>query len=120
MSTPQRIVLLVGFFVILGMALFPPWLYVYTPPHNSDAVRAERPAGYHLIFNDHVPQDQAQLLALFSLPLGRDIYESEIVSLRYFSLRIDSLRLEIQIAATLILSAILYLALRSRTPHHDG
>lgn len=110
----QRIVLIAGFLVILIMALFPPWVYVYSPPRDSDAVRAERPGGYHLIFNDHVPQDQGQLIALFSLPLGRTAYESELISLRYFSLRIDSQRLEIQIAATLILAAILYLALRSR------
>lgn len=115
MNIAQRAVLILSFLVILGMALFPPWIYVYNPPRDSDAVRAERPAGYHLIFNEHTPQDHSQLIALFNLPTGRTSYESELGSLRYFSIRIDSLRLEIQIAVTLILTAILYLAFRSTT-----
>lgn len=114
-SMAQRIVLIVGFLAILGMALFPPWVYVYTPPRNSEIVRTERPAGYHLILGSHIPQDQTQLVALFNLPL-RNSYDSALSGLQFFSLRIDSLRLEIQIAATLILTAILYLALRSTKP----
>lgn len=65
----QRIVLIISFLVILGVSLFPPWTYVFSPPADlrHRFVRTERPAGYHLLFNDHSPQDLSKLLVLFNL-----------------------------------------------------
>jgi len=104
----QRIVLISGFLVILGMVLFPPWIYVFSPSAylRDRFVRTERSAGYHLLFTDHSPRDLSELTALFSLPSDR------FLDLALFSIRLDTGRLQIQIAATLILTAILYFALR--------
>lgn len=62
MSLPQRIVLGIGVLVIVGMVLFPPWIFVY---HYEPVVRRlgsyeqhiERPAGYHAIWAAHVRSD---------------------------------------------------------------
>jgi hypothetical protein len=108
MNLPQRIVLVLAFLVILVMALFPPWVYVL---NASEAhIHAERPAGYHLLFGQHVPTDQSQLLTLFGIPPT----EYEWAPLSFFSLRIDGTRLFIQLAATILLTSILYLALRRK------
>ncbi len=102
----QRVLLIAGFLIVLGMALFPPWLYVFKYPGLP---QTERAAGYFLIFEQHSPQDRAALAALFGAPLD----EAER---RFFSLQIDRTRLTVQIGATLILITILYLALRSAKP----
>jgi hypothetical protein len=99
----QRIVLIAGFLIVLGMALFPPWLLVYKYPGLP---QTERAAGYFLIFEQHAPQDRAALAALFGLPL-------EQAEPRFFSLQIDRTCLAVQIGTTLVLVSILYLALRS-------
>jgi hypothetical protein len=102
----QRVVLIAGFLIVLGMALFPPWLYLYRYPRLPPA---ERPAGYFLIFEQHAPQDRAALAALFGTPLNE-------ADPQFFSMEIDRTRLIVQIGATLILITILYLALRSAEP----
>jgi hypothetical protein len=118
MSTKQRVVLIAASVVVLGMVLFPPWLFVLDmPAHRSSTTRsefgagssssygrehAERPAGYHSLFGQHVPADESESARLFSTD----------VSLRYVSMRIDRTRLEIQIGAVLLLNAILYFVLR--------
>ncbi len=81
----QRIVLIAGFLIVLGMALFPPWLLVYKYPGLP---QTERAAGYFLIFEQHAPQDRAALAALFGLPL-------EQAEPRFFSLQIDRTRLAV-------------------------
>jgi len=110
MNLAQRVVLIAGFLIVLGMALFPPWLYVYKYPGLP---QTERAAGYFLIFEQHVPQDRAALAALFGLPPQDDARMLEEASPRFFSLQIDRTRLAVQIGTTLILVTILYLALRS-------
>lgn len=107
MNLSQRIVLVLAFLVILVMALFPPWVYVSDSPQLLR--RAERPAGYHLIFGQHAPEDIGQLATLFSLEPNQDG-----TSLRYFSIRLDGTLLLVQITATMLLTSILYLALRRR------
>ncbi len=119
MNLPQRIVLIFAFVIVLGMALFPPWFFVFDPPAilSHNLVRAERPAGYHLLFTDHSPQDQAQLLPLFNLTPHP--WEQPILSLQAFSIRLDTNRLAVQIGAAVLLAAILYLALgKARRPNH--
>ena len=111
MNIPQRIVLVLGFLIILGMSLFPPWVFVY---NFLGKAHAERPAGYHFIFGQHVPQDQTQLAALFSL--DTKILGTISLSLQFYSMRLDGTRLFIQISATVLLVSILYFALRSKRP----
>ncbi len=113
MNLAQRIVLILGFLIILGMALFPPWVFVYNYHGAGPSVRAERPAGYRSIFNQHFPTDRAYLSALFGINS-----ESGRAGLQFFSLSIDRTRLAIQIAVAVILTAILYLAIRSRPATH--
>ena len=115
MNPGQRVVLILSFLVVLGMALFPPWIYVYDPPQSAlrqEFVRAERPAGYHLIFGVHIPEDQTALMKLFNLRPQYG-YEWEFFGLQFFSVRMDGTRLAIQITAALVLTATLYLALRT-------
>jgi|SRR5215213_3887184 len=109
----QRIVLISGFLVILGMVLFPPWIYVFSPSVDlrDRFVRTERSAGYHFLFTDHSPRDLSELTALFSLQ------SAPFLNLALFSIRLDTGRLQIQIAATLILTTLLYLALRRPREH---
>ncbi len=119
MNLPQRIVLILGFLAILGMALFPPWVYVYDYPGccsgRIHAQRSERPGSYHLIFGQHIPQDSTGLVALFNIdttgPKAPLIPAPD--RLEFFSLRIDGGRLTVQLVGTLLLTAILYFALRS-------
>lgn len=117
----QRIVLITSFLIILGMTLFPPWIYVFDPPADlrHRFVRTERPAGYHLLFNDHSPQDLDQLLILFNLTPDEtqaDGYERSMMNLSVFSTQIDKNRIIVQVGAVLLLTAILYLAFRSGSP----
>lgn len=105
--------------MVLSVALFPPWIYVFNPPEDLHHrfVRTERPAGYHLLFNDHSPQDLSQLLVLFNLTqeaTHADAWEQSMITLAVFSVQLDKNRLTLQIGALLILTAILCLALRSR------
>lgn len=104
MSFLQRVSLTTGGVVILGMALFPPWLFVYRYPEIPPI---ERPAGYHSLFGQHVPQDQQQVARLFGATTGGPI-------IRFISLRIDITRLAVQILATILLTSLLYLATRPR------
>ena len=97
MNLAQRIVLILGVLVILSMALFPPWVYVYNYPGFQifNAEHSERPAGYHLIFGEHVPQDQTYLVALFDINTTstfRQAVMPERSRLQFFSLRIDIAR----------------------------
>lgn len=89
----QRIVLILSFLVILGMALFPPWVYVFNPAADlrDRFVRTERPAGYHFLFADHTPQDQSQLLATFNLT-PKSEWEWLLMGLAAFSIRLDTTR----------------------------
>lgn len=117
MNLPQRIVLVLGFLAVLAMASFPPWVFVYSYPGFNviHAERSERPAGYHSIFGQHVPQDQTSLVALFSINVNaepRGPYVPERDRLQFFSLRIDWTRLAVQLVAVVLLTSILYFALR--------
>ena len=103
MNVPQRIVLFIGFLVLLVVVLFPPWLFVFKHP-NLAAV--ERPAGYHLILGQHAPQDRTALGQIFSL-------KYEHTELMFFNIRIDQTRLTVEIVGVLLVTTILCLLLRS-------
>lgn len=115
MNRTQRIVLMAGFLVVLVAVLFPPWVFVYDFPggyYYRAAVpseRAERPAGYHWLFGQHIPTDQTYLTWLFNLKADN----VERNRLGFFALRVDSTRLGFEIGAAILLIGILYLALRS-------
>lgn len=100
MNATQRIVLIAGLSVALGMILFPPWKYVYDLP-KPFLTHAERPAGYHLIFIEPIPNDQSELGALFGL-------EKDTAILQFFSVKLDGSKTAVQVVAVLFLTAILY------------
>jgi len=120
MNLAQRVVLILGFLVVLGLVLFPPWNYVFDPPADlrHHLVRAERPAGYHLLFTDHSPQDQSRLLTIFNLT--PEPWEQPYLTLLVFSVQLDAGRLTVQLTAAVLLVAMLYLALHSsqKPPAH--
>lgn len=114
MTAPQRWVLIFGLTAIAAMAIFPPWIYVYSRPagvgirvrdyssSGAPALRAERPAGYHLLTGIHIPQDQTALAQIFNLPVND-------ADLTFFSMSIDIQRLVIQIVAVAVLFGAIFL-----------
>jgi hypothetical protein len=101
MNLYQRIVLAVAAVVIAGMTLFPPWVFVFQHPERA---RVERFAGYYPIWRSNTPTDQGALASLFQVN----------VRLTFFSIRIDTTRLGIQIAAVLLVTILLAVLLKSR------
>ena len=105
MNLAQRVVLIAGFVIILVMVLFPPWLFIFKHPALP---QSERPAGYHLIFNQGSPEDQQELMRLFA------VRSPQMAQLQYFSVRIDNTRLSVQLIGTLLLIAILFFILGNK------
>lgn len=113
MNIWQRILLFVAGLALGVMFLYPPWLFVLEVPSQSGRVVVEtghryeeRPAGYNLVFGQHMPEDITELNRIFS---------TKETSLQYFRLRLDKNRLAVQVAGVLLLVALFWLALRS--PH---
>lgn len=111
--------LILGVLVIAGIVLFPPWIFVYhyEPIFRGRGTydqRIERPAGYHAIWDSHVPTDPTALGQLFSVT-NVDRYESDRLDLKYFSMRLDKDRLWIEVAGALIVTLLLTFLLKSRT-----
>jgi hypothetical protein len=104
MNLPQRIVLIIGSVLLLPAILFPPWIYTCKYPELAGL---ERPAGYHLIFGQHTPQDPTTLARLFSLG------EANNAQLEFFNMRIDHTRLMFEIVGVVLLTAFLYFLLRT-------
>ena len=94
MNLAQRIIVILSFLVIFGMALFPPWkrLYDVYDDQTDKVVHLERAAGYHLVLRDQAPANE------------------------YSILRIDTTRLAVQLFAVIILTGLLYLAVRPSRP----
>lgn len=116
MNTSQRIVLFVGAIVIGVMTLLSPWNYVYDYPGNRaylnrPAYRAERFAGYYPLWQANTPTDPTYLASLFSIPAD------ERSSLQYFSLRLNTTRLGVQLVAAVLISGILIILTTSRREH---
>ena len=103
MNLAQRIILVISFVLLFAAILFPPWTYSYKFPEMA---AEERPAGYHLIFGQHTPQDRKALGQLFSI-------DYKYTELEFFSMRIDQTRLTFQIVGLLLLTVILYFLLRT-------
>jgi hypothetical protein len=104
----QRIILILALLVAFVMVLFPPWVYVYDPPARTRFVRSERPAGYHLLFGSHIPQDQSELNRIFGQSPG---FQS---GLQFFSIQLDGARLALQLVGLSVLAVIVFLVLSSR------
>ena len=86
MNLAQRIVLIIGFLVVLAMALFPPWKRQYDV-RRYDLRHVEESTGYHLILVDQSSGDESG------------------------NLRIDTTRLAVQFIAVSTLTFMLYLIL---------
>jgi hypothetical protein len=97
MNSKQRTILIIGFAFIVGMMLFPPWIFVFDMPATSSGAgdfypsksighqHSERAAGYHFLFGQHVPSDEAGLAKLFN----RQPYELDVPLAQYILIRID-------------------------------
>ena len=97
MNFPQKIVLAVSAIVFTLMAMFPPWYFAF---QERTTKLGERFAGYHPIWQANTPTDSAALSEVFSTEFGYD-------ELAYFSIRLDTTRLGIQIVATVIVTLLL-------------
>jgi hypothetical protein len=97
--TANQSILGLGLLVVLLMLIFPPWIYVYhfqRPFREIKDVYMEQPAGYHAIWHSSPPSNTDELAQLFSL-------QPQLAQAQYFSMRLDILRLSIQIAAVCVL-----------------
>ena len=103
MNAPQRIVLTIGFLLLLVVVLFPPWVFIYKHP---ELAALERPAGYHFILGQHAPQDRTELARLFHM----SYYAAD---LGFMNIRIDQTRLTFEIVGVLLLTVIPYFLVRS-------
>ena len=115
MNARQQLVLGIGALAILAILLFPPWLFVLDVPPSSHRVmdvsssqgheHVERPAGYHSLLAQHVPQDPTALADLFAKTTGQ-------MRMEYVSMKIDRTRLSIQVTIVILLIGIITLFLR--------
>jgi hypothetical protein len=108
----QRIVLALGAIIIAGMALFPPWLFIFDPPQYAAEAfhKTTRPAGYHLLFSPHVAEDQTELARVFNLPpKWHDLHSPS-----HFSVVIDKDRLTVQLGGVLAITVLLTFLLKSK------
>ena len=109
MNTSQKSILIGATVILVCMVLFPPWMFAYQPPKESSwLTKANRPAGYHLLFSANAPQDQTALAELFGL---RNINAARP---SFFSVEIDSTRLILQIVALSAITALLLYILKGK------
>ena len=110
MNTTQRIVFVVGATVIAAVFLFPPWVFVLDTPSVPGVARMqfpvahryeERPAGYHLVFGQHVPSDLTALNTMF---------ETKETSLQFFRLRLDRNLLMAEAAGAILFFGLIAVA----------
>jgi hypothetical protein len=104
----QRITLGLSATIVIAMVLFPPWIYTFQPDFEY-SVRVERFAGYNPIWKSNAPTDVAPLLQLFSA-------DPRYAHLVQFSIRIDTVRLGIQIGGMLLVVLLLLILLRGIKP----
>ena len=103
MNLPQRIILALGALAIAGMALFPPWLFVLQYPD----LRIERFAGYYPIWRSNTPTDLRALNEMFQV-------SGSMGHLMFYSIKVDTTRLYIQIAAVLLVTILLTILFRRK------
>jgi hypothetical protein len=121
MNPLQRIILAGAIVAIIAAALFPPWVYVYTPPPDTSRSKAERSAGYRLITSPPgIEYEQVMPLFGFGKYMKRDPVTKEetstwTASLSSFSVRLNTNVLAIEMAAILLVTGLLYLLLRTST-----
>lgn len=95
----KSLVLSAGLTLMLFMVIFPPWVFVYDfqrPYREIKDVHMEHAAGYHPIWQTALAATPDELAALFGVA----------PRVEFFSMRLDVLRLSIQIAAVGILAAL--------------
>lgn len=103
MTTLQRAMLLVGLLIVVALCLMPPWSYQY----RRLGKEIDRSAGYHFIAAPPEPNDQSALAAQFGI--GPDLAYPH-----FFSARVDTLRLGIELLAAAGLTAFCVIATKRR------
>lgn len=114
MNIVQRIDLVLGALVVAGVFLFPPWVFVLDTPETPGIARMqfpvahryeERPAGYHLIFGQHVPTDLAAL---------NEAFQTKETTLQFFRLRLDRNLLLAEAAGAILFFGLIAIATHRR------
>lgn len=106
MNPSQRIVLMLGAIAIAIITLCPPWIFVF----QGGALKSERFAGYHPIWQANTPTDASSLAEIFSLHPNMVHEHREL-----FSIRIDSTRLTIQIVGVLLITFLVTAFLKQKS-----
>jgi len=111
MNLNQKVLVGAAPLIAAIMFAFPPWYFDYNysshDRNGGQTMHTQRPAGYHTLWDSHVPSDPSALAQLFAVPLTQ-------ASPHYFTVRLDTQRLFTQFAGLSIATILLYLLLRSR------
>ena len=116
MNRRQRIATFIGFCVIAGMLLVPPWKYV---KFLDGAV--ERDAGYAFVFSPPSVKDHEAIREAYSLPKTLPTGEVYEISERIYEVRLDTMRLLAQcgVGAFLTLGLVVALYRKRYFPFND-
>lgn len=68
MNLAQRIVALIGGFLLAAILLYPPWKYVQSVRHRSGTERIERDAGHASVFSPPSVKDHKKIRRAYSIP----------------------------------------------------
>jgi hypothetical protein len=116
MNHKQRITLVVGFLLVLGMSLFPPWRVIYDIPGEQG-----QKLGFGDTYIGGIPKGRVERSGGYRFLLGQ--HDSTISStvtvggeetLAYVTTRIDYYRLATQIVVVTLLTGMAYLILRTK------
>jgi len=104
----QRVILILGFVVVLGMGLMPPWRIIYDISGEDLGYmkipkgRVEQSDGYKFLFRNH------------DAGLSSTVTVNFETTTAYVTRRIDYYRLAMQISVVLLLTGMAYLILRDK------
>ena len=119
MNSKQRVVLMIGFLLVLVMSLFPPWRIITDIPEKRDygydrpsrvivpRGRTEGFGGYHFLFGSTGSSSGPTVLSMPSEPYGLDRDTTA-----YMTVRLDYYRLAAQVAVVVLLTGLAYFILR--------
>lgn len=88
------------------MVILPPWVFVF----QGGALKSERFAGYHPIWQANTPTDTGSLAEIFSLSREMVYARREL-----FSIRIDSTRLTTQVTGVLLITVLVTALLKRQS-----
>jgi hypothetical protein len=109
LNTTQRVIILVGIVLIVGIGIYPPWTYTFT----SKTIYKEEPAGYAFIASPPQLPTDAHMT-------GRSPRAVIVLPSPGYGLKIDMWRLLIQWAVTIAASGLGVLVTASRKDEQNN